>query len=74
MARMNKTVCHKSIGRYDDLCGLPEGHDGGCITEFTVQFLASRRGGYLCGNLPHGCDQDPLAHEWSGNVSKPKNR
>ena len=27
-------------------------------------------GGYLCGNLPHGCDQDPLAHEWSGKVAK----
>jgi hypothetical protein len=30
------------------------------------------RGGYLCGNLPHGCDQDPMAHEWSGKVAKPK--
>lgn len=41
--------------------------------DFTVP-LEDRRppAGHLCGDLPHGCDQDPLAHEWSGKVSKPK--
>ena len=69
---MRAKVCHANIGRYDDLCGLPDGHAGTHLDEFTIQFLASPRGGHLCGPLPHGCDQDPLAHEWSGKVSKRK--
>jgi hypothetical protein len=46
-------TCRASIGRYDDNCGLPEGHDGPCLDEFTVQLLAKPRRNEpdLCGAL-----------------------